>query len=208
MCKAPRARPSRCAGRHGNVVVHCPFDTLVDGKDVTTQWLLEEQKKLSKWRKSIHRRVAALAKGEWVTVKAASGPMRSIGICKWCNRPLRCRPDLGICSCECRRCEVTDEHEDCYKLCREKGRRCKVKYVAVYDCVVVCSVAMVPRRKLNYKAMAATNAIVSCELILMARKMSSGTWRSVPLDVTLMILNLVLWPHKLRLRRRYAVYEV
>ncbi len=173
----------------GNVVVSCPWPAMEEGRKraVSRKWLTEERRKLGAWRKTIHRRVSQLSGGVWVTVKEQSGPVVMLRMCKRCDKPMRCPGMKEGCECACLRCQVS--HHD------------------VCDYVLVCSLAVVPRGRLNRRGMEATQCVVAAETVLMARARHGNVWSCVPTDVVHLILNIVLKPSRLCLRRKQAEWS-
>ncbi len=188
----------------GNVVVTCPWVPMEEGRkwDVTREWVTAERKKLAAWRKSIHRRVAHLSGDVWVTVKEQSGPAVQLRVCQKCDRPIKCLGNEVGCRCDCSTCQV-HHHDVCDYGCIN-GRGCRRANERVFDQVVVRALAIVPRSKLNQRGIDATRSLLAAETVLLARKRRGNVWSNVPTDVVLLILNRILQPCKLRIRRKRA----
>jgi hypothetical protein len=174
--------------KEGNVVVTNERDLELPPKELVSQ--------LGAWRKSVHRRVAQLTRGQWVTVKRRTGPWET----QWCKR---CKTSMRgrFCQCGCDRAMFIYPVLHCRK---GNGRECSEMHVMLYDTVVVCAMAVVPRAKLNLKGIRENNAVFAAETLLMDRK-RGGAWGSFPIDVALLILNLVLKEFKLHVRRARIV---
>ncbi len=191
-------------GSKGNVVVTCPWDLMEEGRtwDVSWKWLIEQRKKLSAWRKSVHERVARLSGGAWMTVKEQSGHTMMLRVCARCRKRIKCLGSEVNCRCMCYRCEQ-EKHPAC-ESCRKTGGVCRRTNERVFDQVVVCALAIVPRSKLNQRGIDATRSLLAAETVLLARKRRGNVWSNVPTDVVLLILNRILQPCKLRIRRKRA----
>lgn len=117
-----------------------------------------------------------------------------------CLGGIECSQGKLECWCDCNRCGE-HEHHDCRQRCG-KGGFCRPSWEHVFDCVLVCPLAVVSRSRLNERGAAATRAALAAETVLMARARREGMWSGMPRDVALLIANMLLLPCGLRVRRR------
>lgn len=95
-----------------------------------------------------------------------------------------------------------NEGRECNEYCPAgRGGRCKPKYVTVYDRVIVTSMALIPRAKLNLQKKDRFATVMKAEMVL-ADWNRGGVFRVLPKDVLYHLLNVLLRAHGLQVRKK------
>lgn len=180
----------------GNVVVSCPDEGFREGFDWTLKEAVKwEQKRLSKWRKQVHERVLHICEGAWVSVKQARQVRTNI--CRRCHKRVE---DYTTKECPCTSCRDRYVWACLNKCSFGGGGPCKGKYVAVFDKVLVTSLARVSRAVLLRRA--SSLAVLAAELLLMDWRRPRSAFAAFPRDLLYYVLNIFLANYNLHVKRK------